>query len=329
MLEFAERAAPKCRSSLTCDTFIAKLGLRLISCVSSGIRNAWFSCAILMEFELLKGLNSMIIRRWAPAIGRPRIRSGLDVQCFVIRHLSFVRHSSFVIRHFSTVVLLSRTLVVSLIAAPLFAQSPAPVTSAEPVRSAYPVPGTSNSSPAPAVAPLSSAVNAPPGYILSANDQVAVEVFGEDDLRTNGRLNGEGNLSVPLLGSVHLAGMTLTQAASKLTDLYGRDYLVNPRVNVMLVGYAKRRFTVLGQVNRPGSYEMPDGSPEGIDLLEAVAMAGGYTRIAAPERISVRRHLSSGKDDIIRVDAKRLARGEHANFTVLPGDAITVGESIF
>src|SRR5437868_9446909 len=160
----------------------------------------------------------------------------------------------------------------------LLAQSPAPVASAEPVRPAYPVSGMSSSAAAAAPA-LPPGVSAPSGYILSANDQVAVEVFGEEDLRTNGRLNGEGNLSVPLLGSIHLAGLTLTQAASRLTDLYARDYLVNPRVNVMLVGYAKRRFTMLGQINRPGSYEMPDGSPGGIDLMEAVAMAGGYTRI--------------------------------------------------
>jgi len=222
-------------------------------------------------------------------------------------------------------------IVIAGTARSLLAQSPAPVASAESVRPSYPILGMSSSSPAPAAtaAPLLPGVSAPSGYILSANDQVAVEVFGEDDLRTNGRLNGEGNLSVPLLGSIHLAGLTLTQAASRLTDLYARDYLVNPRVNVMLVGYAKRRFTMLGQINRPGSYEMPDGSPEGIDLLEAVAMAGGYTRIAAPERISIRRHSSSGRDEIIRVDAKRLARGDRGNFTVLPGDAITVGESIF
>ena len=50
------------------------------------------------------------------------------------------------------------------------------------------------------------AVSAPSGYVLSANDQVGVDVFGEDDLRTAGRLNSEGNLSVPLLGSVHLGG---------------------------------------------------------------------------------------------------------------------------
>src|SRR5437899_5664842 len=222
-------------------------------------------------------------------------------------------------------------IAVTVTAGSVLAQSPAPVASAEPVRPTYPVPGMSSSAPAPAAAApaLPPGVSGPSGYILSANDQVAVEVFGEEDLRTNGRLNGEGNLSVPLLGSVHLGGLTLTQAAARLTDLYGRDYLVNPRVNVMLVGYAKRRFTMLGQINRPGSYEMPDGSPEGIDLLEAVAMAGGYTRIAAPERISVRRHSNTGKDEIIRVDAKRLARGDRGNFTVLPGDAITVGESIF
>jgi polysaccharide export outer membrane protein len=168
------------------------------------------------------------------------------------------------------------------------------------------------------------AVSAPSGYILSPNDQVGVEVFGEDDLRTFGRLNSEGNLSVPLIGSVHLAGLTLSQAAAKLTDLLGHDYLVNPKVNVVLIGYAKRRFTMLGQVNRPGSYEMPEGSPEGIDLLEAVAMAGGYTRIAAPERISVRR-----TGQVLRVNAKRLARGGQESFTVLPGDTITVGESLF
>ncbi len=172
-------------------------------------------------------------------------------------------------------------------------------------------------------APMS-AVSAPSGYVLTANDQVGVEVFGEDDLRTAGRLNSEGNLSVPLIGSVHLAGLTLPQAATRLTDLFGRDYLVSPRVNVFLLGYAKRRFTMLGQVNRPGSYEMPDGSPAGIELLEAIAMAGGYTRIAAPERITVKR-----ANEVVKVNGKRLAHGSSENFTVLPGDTVTVGESIF
>ena len=169
-----------------------------------------------------------------------------------------------------------------------------------------------------------SGISAPAGYILTPNDLVAVEVFGEDDLRTSARLNGEGNLSLPLLGSVHLAGLSLTQATSRLTELYGRDYLVNPKLSVTLVGYAKRRFTILGQVNRPGTYDMPESSPGGIGLLEAIGMAGGYTRIAAPERISVRR-----ENQLLKVNAKRILRGSSAEFHIESGDIITVGESIF
>lgn len=211
-------------------------------------------------------------------------------------------------------------------APPAPAQAPAPLQ----------IPGvTSRASaagaPAPAAAAVASAVNsvsAPSGYQLSANDQIAVEVFGEDDLRSVARLSGDGSASLPLLGAVRLGGLTLAQATARLTELYGRDYLVNPKLNVSLVGYAKQRFTVLGQVNRPGAFEMPEGAIGGVDVLEAVAMAGGYTRIAAPERISVRRRGPNG-DEIIRVNAKRLARESGSGFRVQPGDTITVGESIF
>ena len=172
------------------------------------------------------------------------------------------------------------------------------------------------------------AVSAPAGYQLSSNDAVAVEVFGEEDLKSTARLNSEGNVSLPLIGGVHLGGLTVTQATARVTELYARDYLVSPKVNVTLLGYAKRRFTVLGQVNHPGSFEMPETSPGGIDLLEAIAMAGGYTRIAAPERVVVRRHSNNG-DELIRVNAKRVERGQSANFRILSGDSITVGESIF
>lgn len=190
-------------------------------------------------------------------------------------------------------------------------------------------PATTSTSRAASSAPASTGgVSVPAGYILSPNDQVAVDVFGEDDLRISGRLTPEGNLNVPLLGPIHLAGLTPTQAASRLTELYSRDYLVNPKINVTLVSYGSRRFTMLGQIGHPGIFEMPPTSPEGIDLLEAIAMAGGYTRIAAPERITVRRHSASG-DQIIKVNAKRFTKGKGGGFRVEPGDTITVGESIF
>jgi protein involved in polysaccharide export with SLBB domain len=196
----------------------------------------------------------------------------------------------------------------------------APSAATEPARSSPSSSSSSNSA--------TSAVSAPSGYQLSANDSIAVEVFGEDDLKTAARLNSEGNVSLPLIGGVHLAGLTLTQATARVTELYAKDYLVHPKVSVTLLGYAKRRFTVLGQVNHPGSFEMPETSPGGIDLLEAIGIAGGYTRIAAPERISIRRNTGKG-DQVIRVDGKKLARGEGGGFKVQSGDTITVGESIF
>lgn len=202
-----------------------------------------------------------------------------------------------------------------------FAPAAAPPPTAPPAAQSTPAP-TTNAPPA--------GVSAPSGYQLSPNDAIAVEVFGEEDLRTSARLNGEGNVSLPLIGSVHLSGLTMTQATARVTELYARDYLVNPKVNVSLAGYAKRRFTMLGQVNHPGTFEMPETSPGGVDLMEAIGMAGGYTRIAAPERVSVRRHGPSG-DQVIRVNAKRLERGEgkSSTFRVESGDTITVGESIF
>lgn len=197
-----------------------------------------------------------------------------------------------------------------------------PAAIPEPTAAATAAPGT------PTTATI---VSAPSGYQLSPNDAISVEVFGEDDLRTSARLNAEGNVSLPLIGSVHLGGLTMTQATARVTELYARDYLINPKVNISLAGYAKRRFTVLGQVGRPGSYEMPETSPGGIDLMEAIAMAGGYTRIAAPGRVSVRRQEVGGGERVIRVDARRLERGQAkgGSFRVEPGDTITVGESIF
>jgi len=97
---------------------------------------------------------------------------------------------------------------------------------------------------------------------------------------------------------------------------------------VILLTFAKRRFSILGQVSHPGSLEMPEGSPGGIDLLEAIALAGGYTRIAAPERITIRRHNANG-DQIFKVNAKRFNKANGGSFLVEPGDTITVGESIF
>ena len=210
--------------------------------------------------------------------------------------------------------------------------APPPANAPAPASQPLQIPGVTTraiTTAAPAANAASQGVSAPSGYVLSAGDVIAVEVFGEDDLRSSARVGADGAVSLPLLGAVRVGGLSLPHAAARLTELYGRDYLVNPKLNVSLIGFAKQRFTMLGQVNRPGSYEMPEGAGGAIDILEAVAMAGGYTRIAAPERISVRRRGPNG-DEVMRVNAKRLARQTGGTgFRVQAGDTITVGESIF
>lgn len=164
-------------------------------------------------------------------------------------------------------------------------------------------------------------------YLLSANDLIKMTVFDENDLETNVRISNDGTVTFPLIGAVKVAGKTPQAAATMVRDLYAKDYLVNPQVNVTVIEYSKRRFIILGQVQRPGTFDMPDR--DSVNLLQAVGMAGGYSRIADPSKITVKRN-SNGKEAVFKVNGKRMAGGEeNVNFEVMPGDIITVGESFF
>lgn len=159
-------------------------------------------------------------------------------------------------------------------------------------------------------------------YILSVNDQVQIEVYQEDDLRSNTKISQDGSIFLPLLGNVRIAGLTLNQATARITELLRKDYLVKPQVTMSVVAFSKKRFTILGQVNNPGIKELPD--QEGMDILDAIGLAGGYTRIANPSRITIKRG-----SQVIQVDGKAMAKGEGRKVQVLAGDTITVAESIF
>jgi protein involved in polysaccharide export with SLBB domain len=165
------------------------------------------------------------------------------------------------------------------------------------------------------------------GYRLAPNDFIHVSVYQENDLESRLRISRDGSITFPLLGNVQVAGKTLDQAASLLKGLLEKDYLVNPQVTVTLLEQAARRFTVLGQVQRPGTFRIPDG--EGINLLQAIGMAGGYTRIANPSKVTIKRKLR-GQEEVIQVNAKEMARDQNtASLEVLPSDIITVNESLF
>ena len=164
-------------------------------------------------------------------------------------------------------------------------------------------------------------------YLLAPNDVVTVTVFQEDDLTTRARVANDGTITVPLIGSVRIGGKSVDDAGQVIRARLAKGYLVNPQVSVAVTEYAKRLFTVLGQVQKGGTFEFPDQGP--LDLLQAIGLAGGYTRIANPGKIIVKRRVS-GKETVILLNAKAMAGNSAAKpFEVLPGDTITVSESIF
>jgi polysaccharide export outer membrane protein len=165
------------------------------------------------------------------------------------------------------------------------------------------------------------------GMILHNNDLIRIAVFQEDDLLTETRISKTGYIIFPLLGSLHLAGKTVDQAAAEIRERLDKDYIIHPQVTLTVLEYAKQWVTVLGEVQKPGTIELP--AEGNLDLLGAIALAGGYTKIAAPNRITVRRQVR-GQDQVIKVNGKDLAKDTNVQaFYVQPGDTIMVGQSVF
>ena len=167
----------------------------------------------------------------------------------------------------------------------------------------------------------------PQTYVLSPNDVVQVKVYQEDDLETKMRIGKDGTTSFPLIGVINLGGKTVAQAADLIRARLADGYLVNPQITVSVIEYAKRRFTVLGQVQKPGTYEIPN--EESMTFLQAVAMAGGYTRLANRGSVMVTR-MVGGKKINFNLDLKSATSDLNTQpFEILPDDTITVAERIF
>jgi polysaccharide export outer membrane protein len=162
---------------------------------------------------------------------------------------------------------------------------------------------------------------------LSPNDAISMTVYQENDLATKTIIDRNGMVMLPLLGQVKIGGLTIGQATERIQQLYNKDYLVNPRVNLIVEQFAELRFAVLGQVQHPGSFDFPQN--ESVNLLEAIAIAGGYTRLGAPSDVDVRR-IENGSPKIYHLNAEAMSKdSKRAPFEILPDDIITVGERTF
>jgi protein involved in polysaccharide export with SLBB domain len=162
---------------------------------------------------------------------------------------------------------------------------------------------------------------------LKPNDVILMKVYQEEDLETKTAIDRDGWITLPLLGSIQVGQKTPERATALIQELYAKDYLVNPRVSVVIVEHAKLRFTVMGQVQRPGTYEFPPDEP--LNLLQGIAMAGGYSRMGAPSKVSLQR-VVNGQLIIYPLNADQMVKDKKAKpFDLAADDIITVGERIF
>jgi polysaccharide biosynthesis/export protein len=159
-------------------------------------------------------------------------------------------------------------------------------------------------------------------YQLQPYDLIDVEIYGEPDLHKPARLGSDGTVLLSLIGSVKLGGLTVTQATDLITTRYAAGFVKNPNVLITVLQYRKSTFSILGQVQKPGIFEIPEGSQ--ISIVEAVSMAGGFTATAAQNSVTVKRTVD-GNPTTLKVKAGDMAQNpDVAPFDVAAGDSILV-----
>lgn len=150
-------------------------------------------------------------------------------------------------------------------------------------------------------------------YKLGTGDKLKVTVYGEDDLSGEVYVDGSGQVQLPLVGQVNAAGLTVREFVKEVTQILGTKYLKDPKVSVQIENY--RPFYIMGEVNKPGEYPYENG----LNVLGAVALAGGYTYRANDSDVYIRRDGSPREQDM---PATALTK-------INPGDIVRVPERIF
>lgn len=161
-------------------------------------------------------------------------------------------------------------------------------------------------------------------YMLKPGDTLEMIIYREPDLTIRSKIGKDGMVQLPLLGEVKLSGLTIRNATTLIRNKYNADYLVEPQIYLNISAYNTRKFTIIGQVGRPGSYEF--GGGEELGLLEAIGMAGGFTRIADRGHVLIKRR-EGDSIKTLKVNAKKLADAGVDQFVIQSGDVINVGES--
>jgi polysaccharide export outer membrane protein len=171
-----------------------------------------------------------------------------------------------------------------------------------------------------AAAPVKSAPPSAKDYRIGPEDLIEVQVFGVDQLTRTVRVNSRGNISLPLIGTVHVGGLTGSEAEATIVTKLAESYLQDPQVSLFIKEYTSQRVVVEGAVNKPGVYPLRGST----SLLQTLAMAGGQGSLSEMKEVMLFRTDAEGRREAYTYDVDRIRSGELDDPVVVSEDLIVV-----
>ncbi len=147
-------------------------------------------------------------------------------------------------------------------------------------------------------------------YVLQPQDVLRIYIFQHDDLNKQSEavsISQEHSINLPLIKTVNLKGRTVRQAEELIRAAYDKDFLVNPQVSVNVLKYAERSVNVGGAVNSAGRIMFPQ--ERGLSIVDAIALAGGPSRIADLKRVKLTRRNADGETTTEEVNVDSMWKG--------------------
>jgi polysaccharide export outer membrane protein len=172
---------------------------------------------------------------------------------------------------------------------------------------------------APAEMQKSSSVAADPNYVIGAEDVLSISVWKEPDLTRSVPVRPDGKISLPLIDEVKAAGLTPKQLETELTTRFSH-YIAAPQVSVIVADVRSQTFSIVGEVNRSGSFQLKQKTT----MLEALAAAGGFKDFAKTKKIYVLRTKADGTKERLPFNYDKALKGEVPSFDVMAHDTIVV-----
>ncbi|HAM35944.1 MAG TPA: polysaccharide biosynthesis protein [Elusimicrobia bacterium] len=164
-------------------------------------------------------------------------------------------------------------------------------------------------------------------YKLGGADLIEITVFQQPEMSRSLRVSQNGTITFPLIGTVKVGGLSVAEAEEALSTKL-KDYVISPQITIFIKEYGNKKVFVLGEVTKPGSFELPTEAK--LTVLEAISLAGGFTGIAAPDRTKVIRNIDGKSQSFKIVVSDITSRGEkHKDIPLEPNDVVWVPQSFF